>query len=207
MTQSERIAHGHFRFFLKSPGFFSVKLAAGAVKPHDRRECAKLRPASHHLIVFVAQHMTADVVAPPAIADIGCGFCKIGLEIQRLPGCHRIPGKTDRITMTARSCIAGEGHRPLAFSLTVEEMKMIKDPQRIQTFYLTVSSLLPVDPPEVHAFFFTGVMKIFEVRFHKLRVSRITAHRILCLVIHAHGFCHFYIHFLMSLNTVCRMHI
>ena len=84
---------------------------------------------------------------------------------------------------------------------------MIKDPQRIQTFYLTVSSLLPVDPPEVHTFFFTGVMKIFEVRFHKLRISRITAHGILCLIIHAHGFCHLHIHFLMSPHTISRMHI
>ena len=106
MAQSERIAHSHFCFFFEAPGFFSVKLAAGAVKSHNGRECTKLGPAGHHLIIFIAHHMTADIVAPPAIADIGCGFCKIRLKIQRLPGGHRITGKSDGITMAARSCVA-----------------------------------------------------------------------------------------------------
>ena len=54
---------------------------------------AKLYPAKCQLIVTIAKHMSADIVTPPAISNIGSCAGKIRLEIQGLPGYDTITGE------------------------------------------------------------------------------------------------------------------
>ena len=81
MAQTKELVHDQFHFLAIAPWLFAVKLAAGAVKTHNRREYTKLQPAKCKLIILVAHHVTTNVVAPPTIADIG-GCCgEVRLEI------------------------------------------------------------------------------------------------------------------------------
>lgn len=68
------------------------------------------KDSKENYIVFYAQHMAADVVAPPAITDIAGSSCKIRLETQRIPCDDCIAGKTDGIPMTAGAAIARKRH-------------------------------------------------------------------------------------------------
>ena len=105
MTVAKCISHSSFCFFLESPWLFSVKFTAGAVETHNRRINSVLRPACFHFIILIPQHVTADIMAPPAVTYIGRSSRKIWLEIQRFPRSHRITGESDGITMAAGSCI------------------------------------------------------------------------------------------------------
>ncbi len=49
-------------------------------------EAAELDPAGGHLVGPLAPVVAADVMAPPAVADVGRGGGELGLEIDRRPG-------------------------------------------------------------------------------------------------------------------------
>ena len=146
-------------------------------------------------------------MAPPAVTDVGSGRCKVGLEVKGIPGDMGISGKTYRISVASGTCISGKSHRTFSVSGAVQEMEVVEDPQRIKPFDLAVASLLPVDPPEIHTFFLSRMMKIFEIGFHKFRTCRIAYYRVLIFIIHTHGLCHVFIHFFPALYAVCRMYI
>ena len=86
---------------LKPPGFLAVKLAFCAVKAHNRRINPKLGPSCRQFIILIALHMSADVMAPPAIADIGCHSRKMRLKIKGFPCRNRVPGKSHRIAVAS----------------------------------------------------------------------------------------------------------
>ena len=118
-----------------------------------------------------------------------------------------ISRKSNRISMASRTCIARECHWTLAASFIIEIMKMIKNPQRIQSFDLAVAALLPVNPPEIHTFSLSRMMKILKICLHKFRACRITYNRVLIFIIHAHFLCHINIHLFAALHTIRWMHI
>lgn len=104
MAQAKKLAHGVMNFFFESPRLFSVEFTAAAVQTVDRRKDAELIPARFHLIVLVSQHMTADIMTPPSITDVGCRAGKIGLEIQRFPGNQRVTaGRQHSIRKTQKT--------------------------------------------------------------------------------------------------------
>ena len=90
MAQAQEFIHRSAHLRLKAPGLLAVKLIFRAVQTVDRREHAELIPSSLQLIILVAVHMTADIMTPPAVTDVGSRTGKIGLELQRFPGDHRI---------------------------------------------------------------------------------------------------------------------
>ena len=80
----------------------------------DRAERAELVPAGLQLFVAVAEHVAADVVAPPAIPDVGSGGGELRLEGERFPGHDRVSGEADRVAVGAGAGVPGEGERPVA---------------------------------------------------------------------------------------------
>ena len=109
--------------------------------------------------------------------------------------------------MASRPCIPGEGHRPFPVPSAVKEMEMVHDPQRIQPFHLTAASLLPVNPPEIHSLFLSGMMKIGKICLHKFRAGRVAVDRIFFFGIHPQMGGDSFIHFLMGPDPVGRMYI
>lgn len=83
--------------------------------------------------------MAADVVRPPTIPNVARSYRELGLEGKRLPRCDSVARETNRISVAARSCIAGEDHRVTSlrsFSLflkvgIVVEVKVVQDPEGI----------------------------------------------------------------------------
>ena len=70
--------------------------------------------------------------------------------------------------MASGTCISGEGHGTLPVSRVVQIVIVVQHPQRIQPFDLADASGLPVDPPEVYAFFFGRVEDVPEACIEKI---------------------------------------
>ncbi len=103
MAQAQEFLHHSADLRSEPPRFLGIEPAARRVQAHDRREDTILHPPAAELIVLHALHMSADIVAPHAIADVGRGRREIRLEIKRLPRHDRIARKTDRITVASGS--------------------------------------------------------------------------------------------------------
>ena len=156
------------------------------MKAHNRAEFAELYPADIKLIVPGAELMTADVMTPPCIADIGCVCGKIRLEIKTLPADYGIARKAERIAVRADLGKAGKNQRPLVFCGKVKRVVMVKSPKGIKTFNFGFPFLLPVYPPEVNAVFFIRLMQKAEIALNKLRVGDIKGDTLFCFRINAH---------------------
>ena len=207
VAQSEEVLHHLSNVFPVSPGLFSAELAVAGMEAHHRGEHSQLYPASCHLVIFIASHMASDIMAPHAVADIGSRRGKVRLEVQRFPGDDGVSGKSDRISVAARSCVSGKGHRTFSPSFVIQIMIMIQHPKRIQPFYLADPSGLPVQPPEVHALVFHGMINMFEAGFQELRICRIKVYRLLFFPVCSHLLCHCSVLFFMSPYSVCRMDV
>ena len=207
MTQTKEIIHCAAHFHTEVPRLFSTEGTVRAVQTVDRRKDSVLIPSCFKLIVTVAEHMAADIMTPPSVADVGGCAGKVWLEIQGFPGDVGVSGKSDRIAVGARSCIAGEGHRTFSVSSTVKKMIVIQHPQRIKTLDLGTLSLLPVNPPEIDALFFHRMMDFFEIYIDKFRIGNVKIDRLFFFCIHSHSFCYFRIAVLIRTNSVCRMDI
>ena len=72
--------------------------------------------------------------------------------------------------MAPGACISGECHRTLPVSCVVQIVIVVQHPQRIEPFNLADASGLPVDPPEVYAFFFGRVEDVPEACIEKIRI-------------------------------------
>ena len=70
---------------IMSPGFADVEGVFGAVEAEDGAEDAKLHPTGVKFGIFDAAVVAADVVAPPAVADVGGGGGEVGLEGEGFP--------------------------------------------------------------------------------------------------------------------------
>src|SRR4029079_7636652 len=82
------------------------------VQPLARGEGAELHPPGGELVVAVALEVTADVVAPPAVAGVRRGRGEVGLEVQGLPADDRVAGEPYRVAGAADPGVAGERQRP-----------------------------------------------------------------------------------------------
>ena len=72
--------------------------------------------------------------------------------------------------MTPRTSISRKGESSLSLAAGVEVMVVIQHPQRIDTLDLGMRTLLPINPPEIHAFVFEGMVQLFEIGFEKVLV-------------------------------------
>ena len=182
MAQSEPCFHTFCCCIIIGPRLFLHPPGTGAMQTINGRKYAKLHPAQQKLHILVAAHMTADVVTPPAVTDVGRCSGKVGLKLQRFPSYGCITGEADGIPVAAGTGIAGEKHRPLAISGNVQNMQMVQHPQRIHPFSrilifsgcirlmnpVIISSLLPIHPPKIYSLFFIGMMEDIEIVGHKV---------------------------------------
>ena len=190
MPQPQIALHHRFGDGVIVPGLFPGKGAVRAVQPHNGREHAELHPAGGQLVVPVALHMAADVVAPPAIACVAGVGGEIGLEGQGFPGDDGVPREAHRIPMAADAGVTGEGQPPLALPHTVQKVVVVQHPERVQARDLRPGALLPVHPPEVHSGLLVGVVEVLEIRLQELRVGDVELHRLLFLPVLAQGLGH-----------------
>ena len=70
MTQNQCIAHGIAHGLLEIPRFLADKGRQTRVQSVNRAENTQLVPTRFQLFVAHAQHVSANVVAPPAVSDI-----------------------------------------------------------------------------------------------------------------------------------------
>src|SRR5512143_3131775 len=92
---------------LRFPPGTAIELSpAGAVQAEDGTEDTELHPAQVKLGRAILHHVPADVMAPPAVADVCRGGSEIRLVVQYLPANIRVAAEADRITMVAESAPA-----------------------------------------------------------------------------------------------------
>ena len=125
MAQTQELRHGLFCCHVIIPGFFAKEFIVGAVQAHDGREYTELQPAHAQLVIPIAEHMTADVVAPPGVTCVAGVGGEIGLEVQRFPGGVGIAGEADGIAVGTDARVTGEGQRLLAIAAAVQEMQVV----------------------------------------------------------------------------------
>ncbi len=178
MAQTQKVVHGVVNLSFKPPGLLAVKLVACAVKTVDRRKNAVLIPSRLQLVVLYSHHVSADIMAPPAVTDVGGRIGKIRLEVKGFPGNHRIPRKSYRVSVRPRSRITGKGHGTLSVSAAVQKMIVVQHPERVQPFNFRVGSLLPVQPPEIHSLLLHGMMHLFKINRKEFRAGDVKLYRL-----------------------------
>ena len=169
VTQAQKIFRHVAHIRTIAPRLAHIELIDGAVQTADRRKGSPLHPASIQLIILNTLHVTADIMAPPCIADIIRSRGEIRLEIQRLPRNVGVSGEAHGIPMGAGARIAREGQRAQTVPGGIHKMEMIQHPQGIQPLHARLLALLPVQPPEVHALLLHGMQHILKVVVHEFR--------------------------------------
>ena len=207
MPQPQIPGHHTLRRIIVFPRFFAIERIIRAVKPVDGRKDAQLYPADGQVVIPHASHVPADIVAPPSVADIGGVRGEIRLECQAVPGDHRISGKSHRIPVAARPCIAGECQSPRAGAPAVQIMIMVEHPQRVQALDLRGIPLLPVNPPEINAFFLHRMKYRFKICFQELRIRHVKLYRVPAFRVDPHPPGDFRITFFIGADAVGRMKI
>src|SRR5512139_3206225 len=93
----------------------AVKLRpAGAVQAEDGTEDTELHPAQVELGRAILHHVPANVVAPPAVTDIGSRGGEIRLVVQHLPADIGVAAESDRVAVVAQPAPAREDKGTLA---------------------------------------------------------------------------------------------
>ena len=131
-------------------------------------------------------HVTADVVAPPAIADVGRRGGKVRLEGEAFPVDEAIARKAYGIAMAAGATVAGKGQRRVAPAGRVQVAGVVQHEQRVYARHAAAALLLPVDPPEVHALALEIVQHHRLKGFPVLRAPRVVGQRLAAFRLDAH---------------------
>ena len=175
-----------------------------------RDECSRrigekqpeLHPSRGEFVIPYAEEVPADVVAPPAVADVGRGRREERLEGERLPRDDGVAGEPDRIAVTARTGVPGEGQRPV-----IAEVEVVEHPQRVDAGDPRVRSGLPVEPPEVDAVRLETAVQDFEVRRQEAPVGDVEGDRLARGRVPPERGRHRRVRLLVGADAVGRMHI
>ena len=176
--------HGGAGVAAVAPRLLGVEHRARRVEAVDGGEAAELDPAGRHLVVPDPEHVPADVVGPPVVADIGGCRGELGLEAQGVPGGDGVPGEADGRAVAGGVGETGEGDgaaavalhpaaRPGAGALApgVQVVDVVEHPQRVQARDIGVAALLPVQPPEVDAVVLQRVVGELQVGVGEVLVT------------------------------------
>ena len=139
----------------------------------DRREHAELHPAGRELVIAKAFHVPADVVAPPAVADVRRGRRETRLERERLPRHDRITRETHGVTVRAGARKPRERERALDRPLAAREMLVVEHPQRVHALNARIRARLPVNPPKIRPLILEPLVQYIEVGVHELIVVHV----------------------------------
>ena len=207
VAQAQRILHGQLRFQPIAPRLLAGKGAAAGMKPQDGRKNPQLQPTDGQLVVPNAVHVSANIVAPPRIARVGRHGGKPGLEGQRFPAHDGIAGKAHRAALAAGAGIPGQDQAPLAVPTVIPIMQLVEHPERIQPGNGAGIPLLPVDPPEIHAFFFQRMMQAVQIGTQESLVRRVEIHALLLFRIPAQRPADAFVGFLVGLHAPGGMEV
>ena len=207
MAEAQRVAHRGARLRGVQPRLLDQEPVARRVQPQDRREEAELDPARGQLVVAHAEDVAADVVAPPAVADVRGRRGELRLEVERRPRDVRVAGEADRVAVAARAGVAGEGQRAPALAPGVEVVEVVEHPQRVDALDARVLALLPVEPPEVHALRLERVVHDLEVGVEERRVGDVEGDRLVALGIAPERLGHLRVGVLEAAHPVGGMHV
>ena len=125
VSESEIFCRDSFSLLTRFPRFFAHKLVAGRMQSVYRTEHAVLKPSEIEFVILISSVMTAYIVAPPGIADVGRRRSHIRLEIQSTPGHSAVSAETYRIPVASYARITRQYHRALTFVRHIESMIMI----------------------------------------------------------------------------------
>ena len=178
----------------------------GAVQTVDRTEYAELNGTNVKLVVLCTFEVSADIVAPPCKADIGCICREVRQVCKRFPCNQRITREAERIAMRTKTGITGknEGHMLLA---VVKRVIVVENPHDIDACRFGAGALLPVDPPEVYAVMLVRLVKDLEICVNEFVGGEIDLYGRFRLGIDTHCGRHFLIHILKITNTRCGMEV
>ena len=209
VAELHRLArHAQHLGVVPAPGTPLVESAARAVQPEDRAENAVLHPARVELRLLDAAGMPADVVAPPAVTDVGRRRGEIGLEPEAAPGHPRVAREADRVAVIAQPAPARKDEGAFApVAAQVQKVQVIQPPQRVEPVQACFVALLPVQPPEVDAARFLRVVEHLEVRRREGRVGQIVGHRLAARRVDAHSPGHRRVRLLMGMDAICRVQV
>src|ERR1700744_5926949 len=71
VSEAHGLLHDIAALHVELPRLSEIEYVVVAMQSEDGRPAAQLVPARGTFVVLVAVHVSADVVAPPAIADVG----------------------------------------------------------------------------------------------------------------------------------------
>ena len=97
--------------------------------------------------------------------------------------------------------------RGSSLSSRVGKMVMVEKPQRVNAFHCGLCTLLPVNPPEIHARVLVMVMQNVEIRVAELLVRKVELHRLFGCGVNAAGTRHFGILFFVISHSVAGVQI
>ena len=198
--------NGFVFYALMIPGLLAQHGTA-AVQPQDGGKYTELEPAQIELVIFrIAHVVTADIVGPMGIADVGSGVSKIGLEIQSVPGDSCITAEAQRIPVGPDACIPGKDQRTLAVFGQIQGVVVVADPQRVQSRPFAPGTLLPVDPPEIHAVRLVGLVQDPEIGIQEIGIGTVEGNS-LAVGLFAHGGTHLRILVFKRADAAGRMKV
>jgi hypothetical protein len=207
VAEAQRGGHRLPRLGRVQPRLLDQERVARRVQAQDRREQAELHPAGGELVVAHAEDVAADVVAPPAVADVRRRGGELGLEVQRRPRDVRVAREPDRVAVAAGPRVARERERPPAVAPGVEEVEVVEHPQRVDPVDARVGALLPVEPPEVDALLLERVVHNLEVGAQELRVGDVERDRLVGRRVAPERGSHRLVRVLEPPHPVRRMHV
>ena len=194
----------HQRFFSQlansvfvSPRLLGKDRGVGAVHTVDWIEYAKLQKAQIKLVVLHAEMMTADIVAPPRVADITCRCGEVWHQAKCFPRDRGIPRKADGVAVRADPRVTGYDQRMCVILSVIKIVVVVECPEGVQTVHCRFCALLPVDPPKINAVALIGVMKHTEIFRYEFFIRDIKFNHFFGGRIYPHCLCHFMIHILV----------
>ncbi|OIQ88931.1 hypothetical protein GALL_291620 [mine drainage metagenome] len=131
VPQPEELRHDTRGLRGERPRLLGRELVRARVQPQHGRERAELEPPGRELVVLGPEEVPADVVAPPAVADVARRRGEQRLERERRPRDHGVAGEPDGIAVAARARVPREGQGPTAVAGAVEEVEVVEHPQRV----------------------------------------------------------------------------
>ena len=144
--------------------------ALGGMSLEDWSENAKLEPAGVYLrvrepLVVFLLHVSADVVAPVAVAHVGGGSGEIREELEDAPLVVRITGEAKLVAVAAKASPAVVDKRTLRSVALLIGKEGVVDPEGVaEAFHiLGFYPLLPVKPPEIYALALQGADYAVEI--------------------------------------------
>ena len=163
--------------FVECPRLFVERRVFGAVRAQYGQIFSHLHGAGVELRVnrgaVLVAHVSAYVVAPIAVEHVRSGAVEVRQIVEALPSDVGVAREAYLIAVVAKSAPAVIEHRALfSLALHVAEPDVVAPECVAQPRHFFVGEpLLPVEPPEVDAFFHVGVQIGVEQGFHKALVA------------------------------------